>query len=84
MKVEMTPLERGYTANLLRRRAMEAAHNAASTIEDRQRVEFEQEAQLAEVLAIRFDDAEDILMERKNAPAVVNQRRDIDVVDKPQ
>jgi hypothetical protein len=81
MKIELTATERAYLANLARRRAMESSHNAENTIEDRQKKEFADESTYAESLAIRLDDGESLVQERKSVPSIVTARRDIDAID---
>jgi len=80
VKVELTVVERSYVANLLRRRSMEAQHNRDVTKSDRQRVEFEEEARIAESLAIRFDDGEDLQLEQKT-PIIPSPNRDINYLE---
>lgn len=83
MKSELSPLERAYLANLLRRRAMEVQHSADSTIEERQRAELNEESTFAESLAIRLDEGEALTVERTSVPRQVDPRRDLDYVDQP-
>lgn len=80
MKVEVSILERAFVANVLRHRAMSAKENGRVTKSDRQRAEFDEEARVAEGLAIRFDEGEPLVM-TDSTPIIADPRKDLDYLD---
>jgi hypothetical protein len=78
--MKLTFLERAYIANLCRRRALALRDNAAATKSSSQQVELTEEARHTEGLALRLDDGEELVLERKD-PIQVNPRLDLDQLD---
>jgi hypothetical protein len=72
--------ERAFIANLCRRRALALRDNALATKSASQRIELDEEARHAEGLALRLDDGEELVLERKD-PIQVNPRLDLDQLD---
>jgi hypothetical protein len=82
VKQELTFLERGYMANLCRRRAAELRENIQRFSTAAVRAELTAEAKHVEEMARRYDDGEDPLSEKQ--PIQVNPRIDLDQLDAPQ
>lgn len=84
MRFDLSFLERGYHANLLRIRAS----NLRGLVEDRSkaalRQELESEAAWCEEQARKLDDAEESIVASDREPIKVDSRRDIDSVDGPK
>jgi len=83
MKIEMSFLERGYTANLFRVRASRQRQLASERSGSATRQELEQEAEYCETQARKLDDAEEPAAVSDKAPIRANPRADLDNVDGP-
>ena len=80
MKIDLTPQDRGYVANILRRRAEECRENAKTARVGQLRLDRDEEASMADALAKRFDDGDDEPSER--VPSVTpDPRSDLDYLD---
>lgn len=83
MKVDLSILDRAYASNLLRRRSSECSDKANATMSASQRVEWEEEAKLAEALAIRLDNGEDLVLSHPT-PITPRPNGDINYMDDPK
>jgi hypothetical protein len=85
MKVEMSFLERGYVANLLRIRARDQKKIASDRNASSTRQELEQEAEWCEAKAQSLDNATEdkILSEKEPIRLDENSKRDINYIDSP-
>ncbi len=83
MKFDLSHLERGYHANLLRRRAIEARAIAESRSASATQAELREEADYCERQAKRLDDAEESAAVNGKEPIRAGSRIDIDSVDAP-
>ena len=80
MKIDLTPQDRGYVSNILRRRAEECRANAKGARVGQLRLDRDEEAAMADALAKRFDDGDDEPSDR--TPSVkADPRSDIDYLD---
>lgn len=80
MKIDLAHTDRGYMANLLRRRRDELAQLAGRKSGGDTKAEFDLEQTYVEALATRLDRGEEA---EKAAPITADPRVDIDSVDKP-
>jgi hypothetical protein len=83
MKLDLTYLERGYEANLYRRRADELRKLAAERTMSAIRLELEAEAVFCDARAKRLDDGEEPKEEPKE-PIRVDKNRDLQQLDPPE
>jgi hypothetical protein len=81
MKTELSFLERGYQANLCRRRAAELRALAEKKSMSALRQELLGEADYVDDMAKRYDEGAD--QELLPAPRIASPRADIDAVDRP-
>ncbi len=80
MKIDLSPQDRGYVANILRRRADECRDNAKNARVGQLRLDRDEEAVMADALAKRFDDGDDEPTD-KTPNVEVNPRGDLDYLD---
>lgn len=79
MKIDLTPQDRGYVANVLRRRAQECRSLANDARVGQLRLDRQEEAGMADSLAKRFDDGDDEVTEK--ATVTSDPRVDLDYLD---